>query len=1063
MTQAATTPTTQIQRLLIRASAGTGKTFQLSSRYISLLRSSSPEKILASTFTRKAAGEILERVLLRLSHAVLDEKALQVLADSVGPPQLTRDECRSLLARLTRQLHRVRISTLDSFFSQLAGSYALELGMPPGWRVLDPLEIDQIRTSSIEEMLSTGAPQDLVQLMHLLDKGQSSRNISRLITETIGNLYYVFLSAPDESWERFPSHPFLPSEQRELLRGMIEAVPLDKVSLTKARDQDVEAITFEYWDGLLKRGLMPKIISGEMKYSRVAIPESLRGPYEELYQHVLAHVAEPWKNQTLAARQLLRDYHACFERSKMIAGGMEFGDVTRRLANSQQQSRLVEATFRLDASIDHLLLDEFQDTSPEQWSVIRSIAEETCRQPGRSFFCVGDPKQAIYGWRGGEAALFDLISEELPSIETVELNQSFRSSPVIMETVNVAMRQLSKHDNLEDHDDVLYQWTKRFPEHRTARTDLTGYACLRTMSEKVDEATPFGEEESHPPEYWTEVAQYVRDRHREAPGASIGILTRKNPTVGRLIFELTQHGIDASEEGGNPLTDSAAVQLILSLFTLADHPGHTIAAFHVANSPLGPILNFTHAGNAGVRVAFAAAFRQRLIDHGYGGVVHELLPQLAPFCNKREYQRLIQLTDFADRYDAMMADLRPSGFVEFISQQRREEPTSAPVRVMTIHQSKGLEFDIVILPELDAQLYLSPKYVSRSPSPGAKPDLVALYRSTEHFESLGGDLLDARQATRDRMFQEALCLLYVALTRAVRSLHLLINPKVSKKLPKTFAGLLRGALATDVPIVPQTTLWETGNPTWFRDDPKMLTAKSKVAQEEVAPRVITFGPPSSRTHWKRQSPTGRKKPEEVSLDKELTPVRSLALTKGTLFHRWMEEVEWLDIDAPNSQRLLNLAMQAGVPTEIATDWIGQFNSMISSDWCRLLLNRGSYQTAQSCLPVDIQEQLRAGNATLTVRHECPFTIRSADDELLSGFIDRLVIVEQDGRPIAADVIDYKTDDLSGGDQILTERTESYRVQMQSYRQAVVELSQLDPKTVSVRLVFLNVGKVIQIS
>ncbi|HWL08453.1 MAG TPA: UvrD-helicase domain-containing protein, partial [Planctomicrobium sp.] len=620
------------QRLLIRASAGTGKTFQLSSRYIALLRNSSPEKILASTFTRKAAGEILERVLLRLSHAVRDPKSLKILADSVGGPRLSREECLSLLSRLTRQLHRVRISTLDSFFSQLAGSYALELGLPPGWRVLDPLEIGQIRNAAIEEMLGSGAPGDLVQLMHLLDKGQSSRNISRLITETINNLYYVFLAAPDESWERFPAHPFLSREHRETLRLLIEAVPLDKTSLINARGNDLEAILAEDWDGLLKRGLTNKIISGEMKFSRVPIPESLRGPYEELYQHVLANVSEPWKNQTLAARQLLRDYHSCFERAKLAAGGLEFGDVTRRLAESQQRSRLVDASFRLDASIDHLLLDEFQDTSPDQWSVIRSFAEEACRRPGRSLFCVGDPKQAIYGWRGGEAALFDIISEELPGepSDTVELNLSYRSSPVIMETVNLAMRQLVRHDNLDDHSEVLYQWTKRFPEHRTARQELTGYACLRTLSDQnTDAATP-DEEAEQPQQYWTEVAEYVRDRLKQAPGASIGILTRKNPTVGRLIFELTQLGIDASEEGGNPLTDSAAVQLILSLFTLADHPGHTVAAFHIANSPLGTILNWNDPSDSASRARFSAELRRQLIDRGYGGVVHDLLPKLAP-------------------------------------------------------------------------------------------------------------------------------------------------------------------------------------------------------------------------------------------------------------------------------------------------------------------------------------------------------------------------------------------------------------------------------------------------
>lgn len=1060
------TPAAVAQRLLIRASAGTGKTFQLSSRYIAILRNSSPEKILASTFTKKAAGEILERILTRLAKAVLDPKELKMLADSVGPPPLSREECLKLLGGLTRNLHRIRISTLDSFFSQLAGSYALELGLPPGWRVLDPLEIEQIRASAIDEMLNTGTPHDLVQLMHLLDKGKSSRSVSRLITETISNLYYVFLAAPEESWERIPDYPFLAPETREMLRVQLEETPLDKVSLSKARAGDVDAILNEDWESLLKKGLMPKVISGEMKYSRVEIPEILRQPYEELYRHVLASVAAPWRNQTLAARRLLKDFHAVFERLKHAASGLEFGDVTRRLAQAQTQSRLVDSSFRLDASIDHLLLDEFQDTSPEQWNVIRSFAEEACRNSGSSFFCVGDTKQAIYGWRGGEAALFDLIADELPGTadSQIELNLSYRSSPAIMHAVNVAMQRLTHHDNLDDHADAMHEWGQRFPEHRTARENLSGYVCLRTLSERNADATPADEEAEEPTEFWAEVAAYVRDRRREAPTASIGILTRRNRSVGRMIFELNQLGIEASEEGGNPLTDSAAVQLLLSLFTLADHPGHTAAAFHVAKSPLGAILQWTNFNDTASRGQFSEALRRRLVDRGYGGLVHELLPLLAPYCNRREYQRLVQLSDLADRYDGLFADLRPSRFVDFVEQQRREEPSSASVRVMTIHQSKGLEFDIVILPELDVSLYQPPKYVSHSPAPGAPPDLVALYRNQAHFESLGGDLEVARKETQNKLFQEALCLLYVALTRPVRSLHILINPKISKKLPKTFTGLVRAAFAPDVPITPHTVLWEYGNPQWYLDLPVSNKNEEPAASTEPEqPRAIQFASQSSRRYWKRQSPSGTKAPVQLSLKRVLNSGLSTALTKGTLFHRWIQEVQWIDDGLPSASHLRTLGHQSGVSEPVIEDWLKSFSMMLESDWCQHLLSRKSYvsEALSPCRP-ELRQEIEQNSVRIHVRNECPFTVRSAPDELLNGCIDRLVVFERDGEPVAADVIDFKTDDVSQGPEALKERAESYFPQMAAYRVAVSHLLRIPEEQVSVRLAFLFAGEVVDV-
>src|SRR6185436_10773775 len=124
-------------RLLIRASAGTGKTFQLSNRYLALLRHAPADRILAVTFTRKAAGEILERILTRLADAVLDDKKRQDLSKFLGGKELTADECRALLASTVRQLHRVKVATLDSFFSRLATSMPLELGLSPNWSIAD--------------------------------------------------------------------------------------------------------------------------------------------------------------------------------------------------------------------------------------------------------------------------------------------------------------------------------------------------------------------------------------------------------------------------------------------------------------------------------------------------------------------------------------------------------------------------------------------------------------------------------------------------------------------------------------------------------------------------------------------------------------------------------------------------------------------------------------------------------------------------------------------------------------------------------------------------------------
>ena len=136
---------------LVRASAGTGKTYQLTARLLRLLvQRAAPETILATTFTRKAAGEILHRVLLTLARAADDDDTifLERLRDQVGIETLPRSLCIQLTEILLSNIHRLRICTLDSLFTQLARSFPFELGLPPTWRLTDEIEESWLRECS---------------------------------------------------------------------------------------------------------------------------------------------------------------------------------------------------------------------------------------------------------------------------------------------------------------------------------------------------------------------------------------------------------------------------------------------------------------------------------------------------------------------------------------------------------------------------------------------------------------------------------------------------------------------------------------------------------------------------------------------------------------------------------------------------------------------------------------------------------------------------------------------------------------------------------------------------
>ena len=646
------------RRLVIRASAGTGKTFQLTNRYLSLLRSAPVDAILASTFTRKAAGEILERVLIRLAKAALDRTELNELANFLDGPPLHQKECRLLLQKFTRQLHRVRISTLDGFFARLAGTFAMELGLPPGWRIMDEIEADHLRDRAIEAVLREGPPQEMVQLMHLLDKGTASRSVHELISRKINQFYGIFLNSDTPAWSRFPKCTFLAAEQRTNLIDLLEAVPLADNRLRKPREDDVASMREGDWEVLLSKGLLPRVVRGETYFNK-PIPDDLASLYRRIAEHVRAEIIEPWKHQTEATHLLLSDFHKVFERLKREFGGLQFEDVTRRLADAMSRRESSDFAFRLDGGIQHVLLDEFQDTAPAQWQVMRPFAQAACHDENATFFCVGDVKQAIYGWRGGEAAIFDAIEDELEGVTQQALNKSFRSSQVVIDTVNQIFKGIGRHDGLGEFVNTLQAWSRQFPTHETAKTSLPGF--VRVMTGPVPEGLEPDGKKLGPlnDALWSFTAEYVRDRLREHPEGTIGVLTRKNVTVGRLIFELNKIGVDASEEGGNPLTDSAGVQLILSLMQLADHPGHTVARFHVAQSPLGPLVEFVDYEDSARAHALSHELRQRLVRGGYGPVVHELTASLAPVCSPRELRRLMQLSSLADTFDASNKTLRP--------------------------------------------------------------------------------------------------------------------------------------------------------------------------------------------------------------------------------------------------------------------------------------------------------------------------------------------------------------------------------------------------------------------
>ena len=820
---------------VVRASAGTGKTYKLTARLMRiLLQGAPPESILATTFTRKAAGEILDRVLLTLAHAADESNpaALEALRKQVDLPTLPRSACLQMFDKLLRNVHRLRICTLDSLFSQLARSFSFELGLPPAWRLTDEIEEVWLREQAVDALIATLDPAEMMALLSMLGKGENRRSIARELLQVVETAYGAQRQCGTKVWEKLAA-PKSPSD-KELADAVVAMrsvqVPQKRL-MTRLEKLAQQVETREFGtladDTLIANIAAAKRLNTEVKYFRSPFPGELDQAFDTLYAAVRTHVLGLLKGQNMATGKVLDVYNNNVTDLKQSARVLGFEDVSIRLASrfaSLDQKLLGD---RMDGAINHVLLDEFQDTSPVQWQVLRPLALRVTdpeeggdqvqdeRAVGQSFFCVGDTKQAIYGWRGGVAEIFDAVADQIPDVVENELNTSYRSSQIVVDVINQTFKNLIRHpmaDAVDDADPTskasyeaaaLKTFCRRFPDHKAFKQELPGHVQVMTSANPEN-----SDSEGRQQACYERAAELVADLNRKAPGKSIGILTRTNRGVAQLIFMLENLGIEVSQEGGNPLTDAAAVETILSTLMMAEHPGDGRWEFHAKSTPLGELPLFG-----------PDYVRDMVEERGLAESIEFFAGVLAPACDDRETLRLKQLTRLAISYQIQAAP-RIRDFVRLVREKRVERPQIAPVRVMTVHQSKGLEFDAVVLPELDGALTrASGSSVSDIKEIGESPEGMTRYLNQKAWHFLTGHWQRVFGAQAAGGMTEALCLLYVAMTRARQGLYIIMQPaKKSAFDVKTAASLVYHALGCEQdPTENDVLLYEHGDEASWAD------------------------------------------------------------------------------------------------------------------------------------------------------------------------------------------------------------------------------------------------------
>ena len=754
--------------LAYSAPAGSGKTFALSVRYISLLfMGESPGSILAATFTNKAAAEMRQRVvdsLRTLGKSDNKEGGNKAFLDAVLlQTGLTKEE---LVARqpevLARFLsHRSYIVTLDSFFSAVLRSASLELGLEPDFVTKEQGD-DALEQHFLEEVQAEGLLSSLVKLsMDIEDKR--------------------FMKIFDLMQNFYKADPLLPAQEKVLLslsklETQIESLREQMIKALQGADAAKRCIgqfDTKSVKELFGKALFSKETLGEHSWFKKSINDEIEQLYRQL-KETLELWAQTKESIILSALFHLYDYYrnATVTNAKS-SGILSFDDLsyfTYRLLHESISKEFLY--FKIDSKFHHILLDEFQDTSTLQFLLLKPLIDEIFAGEGqsefKSFFYVGDTKQSLYRFRGGVEELFDKVSEHYGvMVEPMDMN--YRSSRLLVSQVN--------------------EWFEAtmpgYVPQQSQREAAEGYVRVIESEELIDEA----------------VLQVKHLREAGIKMEEIAFLVSTNKDGMALQEACEREGIPTLLQTSSSLKYYPKIAALIAMLRYLFY-GEKIDAAALLER-VGRVAEEQDYGWFTPFMEPVAVLDRLLRDFGYFD----------------EDVAILKLLEFAANY----ADI-PT-FLEEFETSSIAVPSQAVsgAKIMTIHGSKGLEFEHVVV--LDK---LTRKNSDKSPLIYHYNDELyidkILYRMAkrENFDGEYREIVQSRKISEEKDHKNVL---YVALTRAVFGLTVIQKTKDSIFECIGMLPMDRGSLP--VPSVTGEDKMES------REEPRKITLSSYGTQETV--------------------------------------------------------------------------------------------------------------------------------------------------------------------------------------------------------------------------------------
>ena len=701
--------------LAYSASAGSGKTFALSVRYLSLLfLGEDPSTILAATFTNKAAAEMKERVIKLLINLEEKEEELSDIAKQTG---FTKEE---LLAKQPAVLENFLSSshyivTLDSFFTSILRSASLYIDIEPDF-VTKEIDNRKKEENFLEEVQSNSLLHQLVKLaMNIEDK----RFLKMF--ELMQNFYKIDPLLPDTAYElhNIKALEHAIDTKREILHTLVIESGASATAVKNFMPLEVKALfkksVFEKESLLDHRNYKKYVEKTPAIEEQFLELKGLLSKWAKIKEQVVLHnlfqVYDYYKNANIStARQL---------------GVLSFDDLTyftyRLLHESINKEFLY---FKIDSRFKHILLDEFQDTSTLQFLLLKPLIDEVFSGGGefRTFFYVGDTKQSLYRFRGGVEELFTSVATHY-DIEISNMSTNYRSSKSIVEQVNRWFEP-----NMVD-----------FPIAKSKDGASEGYVAVVEAEVLVEEAI-------------NQLEKYLEKGILLSDIAFLVSTNKDGATIQEACYAKGHiTSLKTSSSLKHTAKEAAVVSMVQYLFTGIELDARAML------ERVGKCIDE-------VDLTWFHPFMEPLM------VVHKVIVSFGYFENDLN---LLKLLEFSSTFSDIAI------FLEEFDLSSIEVASSAKsgAKIMTIHGSKGLEFEHVII--LDKLKGIAPDRSTLLYEYDESLFVQQIFYKMggrENFDEAYKYLLSKQKklSAKDKMN-----VLYVALTRAVESMVVIRKPKGS--------------------------------------------------------------------------------------------------------------------------------------------------------------------------------------------------------------------------------------------------------------------------------------------